>query len=139
MHMTAKARAVLQLIADRQDKGYAVGARAIASVLWNDPRRAMRAGQYAGRLMNQRWLWRRMVWYRGRRGHEVYSHTEYFVTVEGRQELKRNVSRSQFDAQSNRTESNNVRKTNNNKQGAKPKNESRKNTRRTGEANQPRT
>lgn len=135
MQMTAKARAVLELIAARQDKGYSVGARAVASVLWGNPHKAMRAGGYAGRLMNERWLWRRMVWYRGARGHEVYSHTEYFITEEGRKALK--GTNHAGDLTRNRIEPN--RTTLENKTTttrSKPKNESRKNTGRAGQANQ---
>jgi hypothetical protein len=91
MQMTAKARAVLEAAAAHQDNvahDSGIGARGIAHALWGNSSKPMRAGQYAGKLINQCWLWRRMCWYRGARGHEVYSHTEYFITQEGRRALK---------------------------------------------------
>ena len=89
MKLTTKAAAVLRAAASFQalHEG-GIGARAIASILWANPHKAMRAGQYAGKLVHMNWLQRRMCWYQGARGHEVYSHTEYFITRKGRQVLK---------------------------------------------------
>jgi hypothetical protein len=87
MKLTEKARAVLEAAAAHQDNvanDSGIGARGIAHALWGNCTMPMRAGQYAGKLINQRWLWRRMCWYRGAHGHEVYSHTEYYITQEGR-------------------------------------------------------
>jgi hypothetical protein len=90
MKLTPKAREVLEAARAHQDNSShdsGIGARAIAHVLWGNCHQAMRGGQYAGRLIRGGWLWRKTCWYRGKRGHDVYSHTEYFITLEGRTAL----------------------------------------------------
>jgi hypothetical protein len=90
MKLTPKARSVLEAARSHQDNSShdsGIGARAIAHVLWGNCHKAMRAGQYAGKLQHMGWMTRRMCWYRGARGHDVYSHTEYFITKAGRTAL----------------------------------------------------
>jgi hypothetical protein len=81
--LTTKARAVLEAASGRDG---VIGARRVAHIL-GFGRKFMRAGQYAGRLARAGWLVKRTHWYRGRRGHDVYSHVEYFITEKGRKIL----------------------------------------------------
>jgi hypothetical protein len=90
MKLTPLARKVLEATRDHQDHAThdsGIGARAIAHLLWGNCHKAMRAGQYAGRLAREGWMQSKMCWYQGARGHQVYSHTEYFITNKGREAI----------------------------------------------------
>lgn len=92
MKLTPTARAVLEAAEKRQDNSAydsGIGANYIADLLELDCGHIapLRAGQYAGRLVAEGWLRRRSCWHRGRRGHDVYTHTEYFITAKGRKIL----------------------------------------------------
>jgi hypothetical protein len=93
MKLTDKARAVLEAAERAQAIDRAIGARQIALIL-GFGNKYMRAGQYAGKLQAQGWLISEMQWYRGARGHDVYSHTEYFITRKGREELQKRRHRN---------------------------------------------
>jgi len=85
MKLTPKARAVLTA-ALRADHHDGIGARQVAHILGYG-NKYMRAGQYVGKLCKEGWIQSRMNWYRGSRGHDVYSHMSYFITQKGKEIL----------------------------------------------------